>query len=65
MANTLRRYPEIAIFLTVAIGFAIGGVNLDKRGLGNVTGVLVAGVLIRQVEIPISLDVKTVFLMLP
>ena len=63
MADTLRRYPEIAILLTVAIGFAIGGVNLDKRGLGNVAGVLFTGVLIRQVGITISVDVKSVFLM--
>jgi hypothetical protein len=32
---TLQRYPEIAIFLTLAIGFAIGGIKLGKFSLGN------------------------------
>ena len=27
---TLQRYPEIGIFLTLAIGFAIGGIKLGK-----------------------------------
>ena len=41
LVETLRRYPEIAIFLTLAIGFLIGGIKLGKFSLGNVTGVVI------------------------
>jgi hypothetical protein len=37
LVETLRRYPEIAIFLTLAIGFAIGG--LYHTGLPAKSGV--------------------------
>ena len=43
--NALRNYPEIAISLALALGFYIGGLKFGKFSLGNVTGVLLAGVL--------------------
>jgi putative transport protein len=64
LVETLRRYPEIAIFLTLAIGFAIGGIKLRKFSLGNVTGVLLTGVLIGQIGISISPNVKAVFFLM-
>lgn len=62
--ETLQRFPEIAIFLTLAVGFAIGGIKVGKFSLGNVTGVLVAGVLIGQINISISPNVKSVFFLM-
>lgn len=62
--ETLQRFPEIAIFLTLAVGFAIGGIKFGKFSLGNVTGVLVAGVLIGQINISISPNVKSVFFLM-
>lgn len=62
--NTLREYPEIAIFLALAIGFYIGGIKFGKFTLGNVTGVLLAGVLIGQLKINISPNVKAVFFLM-
>jgi putative transport protein len=64
LIETLQRYPEVAIFLTLAVGFAIGGVKLGKFSLGNVTGVLIAGVLIGQIGISISPNVKAVFFLM-
>jgi putative transport protein len=64
LIETLQRFPEIAIFLTLAVGFAIGGIKLGKFSLGNVTGVLVAGVLIGQIGISISPNVKAVFFLM-
>jgi putative transport protein len=64
LIETLRHYPEIAIFLTLAVGFAIGGVKLGKFSLGNVTGVLIAGVIIGQIGISISANVKSVFFLM-
>src|SRR6478609_2463899 len=63
-ASSLRTYPEIAIFLALALGFYVGGLKLGKFSLGNVTGVLLAGVLIGQLEITISPNVKSVFFLM-
>ena len=60
MVETLRHYPEIAIFLALALGFVIGPIKLGKFSLGNVTVVLLVGVLIGQLEITISSNVKSV-----
>ena len=62
--GTLRSYPEIAIFLALALGFFVGGVKFGKFSLGNVTGVLLAGVLIGQLNITISPNVKAVFFLM-
>jgi len=62
--NTLRSNPEIAIFLALALGFYIGGLKFGKFSLGNVTGVLLAGVLIGQLNITISPNVKSVFFLM-
>ena len=61
---TLKSYPEIAIFLTLAIGFYFGKFKFKGIGLGAVTATLLAGVLIGQIGITISQPLKsTVFLM--
>src|SRR5258708_19841867 len=63
-AATLRQYPEIAIFLTLAIGYYIGKFTFKGLGLGSVTATLLAGVLIGQIGITISQPLKaTVFLL--
>lgn len=63
-ATTLRQYPEIAIFLTLAIGYYVGKFTFKGIGLGSVTGTLLAGVVIGQLGISISAPLKaTVFLM--
>jgi putative transport protein len=62
--NTLRSYPEIAIFLTLALGFYIGSLKFGKFSLGSVTGVLLSGVLIGQLNITISPNVKSVFFLM-
>jgi putative transport protein len=62
--DTLRSNPEIAIFLALALGFFIGGLKFGKFTLGNVTGVLLAGVLIGQLNITISPNVKSVFFLM-
>jgi len=61
IVNTLRSYPELAIFLTLGIGYWLGGLKLGKFSLGSVTGVLLAGVLVGQMDITISAQVKSVF----
>jgi len=63
-AATLRQYPEIAIFLTLALGYYFGKFTFKGIGLGSVTATLLAGVLIGQIGISISQPLKaTVFLL--
>lgn len=62
--DTLRQYPEIAIFLALALGYHFGKFKIRGIGLGAVTATLLAGVLIGQIGITISQPLKaTVFLM--
>ena len=62
--TTLRQYPEIAIFLALAIGYYFGKFTFKGIGLGSVTATLLAGVLIGQIGITIAQPLKaTVFLM--
>src|SRR5215475_4445216 len=63
-ATTLRQYPEVAIFLTLAFGYYFGRFTFKGIGLGSVTATLLAGVLIGQIGISISQPLKAfVFLM--
>ena len=61
---TLKQYPEIAIFLTLGIGYYFGKFTFKGIGLGSVTATLLAGVMIGQIGITIAQPLKaTVFLM--
>ncbi|MFL5299476.1 MAG: TrkA C-terminal domain-containing protein, partial [Anaeromyxobacteraceae bacterium] len=64
LVKTLQQYPEIAIFLALAIGFLVGPLKIGRFSLGNVTAVLLAGVLIGQLNITISPNVKSVFFLM-
>lgn len=59
--KALQEHQELAIFLTLAIGFLIGKVKIKSFSLGTVVGTLVAGVVIGQLDIKIPAIVKTVF----
>src|SRR4026209_2261445 len=61
---TLKQYPEIAIFLTLGIGYFFGKFTFKGIGLGAVPATLLAGVVIGQIGITINQPLKaTVFLM--
>src|ERR1700746_3010437 len=57
-ATTFKQYPEIAIFLTLALGYYFGKFTFKGIGLGSVTATLLAGVLIGQIGITISQPLK-------
>ena len=44
--HQLRVHPELAIFLTLFVGFWIGKIKIGKFSLGVVTSVLLVGVLV-------------------
>ena len=59
--KALQQNPELAIFLALAVGFAIGRVKIGGFSLGTVVGTLFAGVIIGQLDIKVPALVKTVF----
>ena len=59
--HALRNNPELAIFLTLAVGFLIGRLKFGSFSLGIVVGTLLAGVLIGQLDIKVPSLVKAVF----
>ncbi|WP_445010287.1 aspartate-alanine antiporter [Vreelandella stevensii] len=61
IVSTLQANPELAIFLALAIGYWVGSVKLGSFSLGAVTGTLLAGVLIGQLGIDISPQIKSIF----
>lgn len=64
ITETLRAHPELAIYLTLGLGFLIGRIRIKGFSLGIVTGVLLAGVLVGQLDIPIGNTLKpTAFLL--
>ena len=61
LLNSLRAHPELAIFLTLAVGFVIGRIKIGSFKFGNVLGTLIAGVIIGQLDIKVDATVKSVF----
>ncbi len=64
ITELLRSHPEIAIYLTIALGFIIAKIRIKGFSLGTVSSVLLSGVIIGQLHIPIGSTLKPVaFLM--
>src|SRR3954464_225650 len=61
LVNALREHQELAIFLTLAIGFFIGRIKIGSFSLGTVVGTLLAGVAVGQLGIQVPAVVKYVF----
>ena len=62
--HQLRVHPELAIFLTLFVGFWIGKIKIGKFSLGVVTSVLLVGVLVGQLDITVDGPIKSVFFLL-
>jgi putative transport protein len=60
-AEALRKNPELAVFLTLALGFLFGRLRIGGFRPGNVLGTLLAGVLIGQLGIRVDPVVRLVF----
>jgi putative transport protein len=61
LVQSLRQNPELAVFLTLALGFVLGRLRIGSFRLGNVVGTLLAGVIIGQLHIQVAPLVKIVF----
>ncbi|WP_397453584.1 aspartate-alanine antiporter [Pseudomonas sp. NA-150] len=62
--HALRSSPEIAVFLSIALGVLLGRIQLGSFHLGSVAGALLMGLLIGQIGIEVSPVLKSVFFVL-
>lgn len=62
--DVFRHSPELSIFLTLALGFALAKVKIKSFSLGAVTSVLLMGILVGQLGISIPPLVKSTFFLL-
>ena len=63
ITELLRAHPEMAIYLTLGLGFLIGRIHIRGFSLGIVTSVLLVGVLVGQLNISMTGALKqTAFL---
>lgn len=56
-----HQYPEVAVYLTMALGFWFGALKFGKFSLGVVTSTLIAGLLIGQFHITIPTVMQAMF----
>jgi len=59
--EVFRQHPELAIFLTLALGFLIGRFRIGSFKLGNMLGTLLAGMLVGQMDLSIPPVAKIIF----
>ncbi|MFC2107514.1 aspartate-alanine antiporter [Bacteroidota bacterium] len=64
LIKTLQENPSLAIFMTIALGFFIGKFKYKTFSLGSVTSVLLVGVIVGQLKIDISADLKQIFFLI-
>jgi putative transport protein len=61
----LTRYPELAVYLALGLGYWIGGLRVGAFSLGGITGSLLAGIFIGWAfEVPVSGSAKSVVFLL-
>jgi putative transport protein len=58
LVDTLKQYPEIAIFLALGVGYWVGNWKYRGFGLGSVTATLLAAIVIGQFGIKVAPDLK-------
>ncbi|MFC4278860.1 aspartate-alanine antiporter [Achromobacter aloeverae] len=54
----LRKSPEMAMFLAIPIGYVLGNIRIGSFSLGTPTGALIAGLVIGQVGIEASRELR-------
>jgi putative transport protein len=62
--DALRTHPELALFLTLALGYALGELRVGAIQLGSVIGVLLVGVAIGQIGISFADELQSTFFLL-
>lgn len=61
ITDIFRQHTELAVFLTLALGFFIGKLRIGSFRLGEMLGTLIAGMFVGQMDIQIAPVVKIIF----
>ncbi len=61
IAQLLRTYPELAVFVVLALGVVVGRARIGRFSLGAVVGTLVVGLIVGQAHVEIPTFARTVF----
>lgn len=64
LIEALREHPELALFLTLALGHGVGKLRVAGFALGPVLGSLLAGVAVGQFDIPVPEALKNALFLL-
>jgi putative transport protein len=64
IVETLRAHPEIVLFVTLAIGYGVGRLRLGPLQLNPVIGVLLAGIVVGQLDVAIPAVLQWAFFVL-
>mgnify|MGYP003411305242 CR=1 FL=1 len=62
--DALREHVELALFLSLAVGYVLGKIRIGGFQVGSVLGTLVAGLLIGQVGVTVPAAMRTVFFLM-
>jgi putative transport protein len=64
IAELLRRFPEIAVFVTLGLGYLVGSYKIRGFGLGTVVGTLIVGMIVGQAHVDIPTFARSLFFLL-
>ena len=64
IVDLLRNHPEVTFFLVLGFGYLVGKLRLGSFTLGAVPGTLLVGVLVGQLGVKVSDEIKQCFLLL-
>lgn len=63
--HLFEKYPEMAVYLAIGLGYLIGAVKFRGAGIGSVTGSLLAGILVGNFfHVPVSDTAKSMLFLL-
>ncbi|WP_425081558.1 aspartate:alanine exchanger family transporter [Ruegeria arenilitoris] len=64
IGSILGPHPALALFCSLALGYALGKITIGSFTVGSVAGCLLAGVLVGQTGVVVSDDLKQAFFLL-
>lgn len=65
LSHLFEKYPEMAVYLAIGLGYLIGSLKFRGAGLGAVTGSLLAGILVGNFfHVPVSDTAKSILFLL-
>lgn len=65
LGHLFEKYPEMAVYLAIGVGYLIGAVKFRGAGLGAVTGSLLGGILVGNFfHVPVSDTAKSILFLM-